>query len=249
MENTEKFIIKAIEKHGNTYDYSLVNYTKAKDKITIICKLHGEFLQTPDSHIRGRGCNNCKTNKISLSKTSNIKSFVKKASIVHSDKYGYSKLIYINSRSKGIITCPIHGDFEQELNSHMRGSGCKECQKVTLSNLKSKEGYSWRHSDWEKASKKSIFFKSYLVYVIMCWDKNECFYKIGKTFRGVNKRFDSKKTMPYNWEVVELFKLNSSAEASDLEVLLHKNNRLNKYKPKKQFCGSTECYVEIKNKI
>ena len=61
------------------------------------------------------------------------------------------------------------------------------------------------------------------------------------------KRFDSKKTMPYNWEVIELFKLSSSVEASDLEVLLHKNNRLNKYKPKKQFCGSTECYTEIKS--
>ena len=245
MESTKRFISKSIEKHGDKYDYSLVDYVKAKSKVIIICKLHGEFLQTPDSHARGSGCNNCKGNRISLSKTSNRESFIKKANVVHNNKYDYSKLLYKNSRSKGTITCPIHGDFEQELNSHMRGSGCRECQKVTLSELKSKGGYSWKHGDWETASKKSKFFKSFFVYIIMCWDKNECFYKIGKTFRGVSKRFDSKKAMPYNWEVVELFKFDDSKKASNLEIELHKANKLNKYKPTKDFCGSNECYNNI----
>ena len=50
------FIEKANLVHNNKYDYSLVNYINNKTKIKIICKLHGIFEQTPDSHLRGRGC-------------------------------------------------------------------------------------------------------------------------------------------------------------------------------------------------
>ena len=39
--------------------------------------------------------------------------FIELARQVHGDKYDYSKTVYVNKRSKVIITCPIHGDFEQ----------------------------------------------------------------------------------------------------------------------------------------
>lgn len=41
---TELFIQKAIQVHGNKYDYSKIEYINAKTKIIIICKEHGEFL-------------------------------------------------------------------------------------------------------------------------------------------------------------------------------------------------------------
>ena len=55
----EQFIEKAIEIHGDKYDYSKVKYKNAKNKITIICKKHGEFNQEAGSHLLGSGCKKC----------------------------------------------------------------------------------------------------------------------------------------------------------------------------------------------
>ena len=56
QQNT--FIDEAKEKHGDTYDYSKVVYIKCDKKVTIICKEHGEFEQTPTNHLTG-GCEQC----------------------------------------------------------------------------------------------------------------------------------------------------------------------------------------------
>lgn len=45
--------------HGDTYDYSKVLYTRAKDKVEIICNEHGSFWQIPDNHQSGSGCPKC----------------------------------------------------------------------------------------------------------------------------------------------------------------------------------------------
>ena len=45
--------------HGDTYDYSRVQYVRSKDKVEIICKEHGSFLQTPNDHLTGHGCPKC----------------------------------------------------------------------------------------------------------------------------------------------------------------------------------------------
>ena len=41
------FISRGKEIHGNIYDYSKTEYTKAKEPVTIICRKHGEFKQRP----------------------------------------------------------------------------------------------------------------------------------------------------------------------------------------------------------
>lgn len=56
---TDEFINKAMQIHGNMYDYSLTNYRNMKTKIDIICKEHGTFMQSPDSHLKGFGCTSC----------------------------------------------------------------------------------------------------------------------------------------------------------------------------------------------
>ena len=57
--NTTNFIEKAINKHGNKYDYSLTEYFNIKTKVNIICPIHGLFEQTPNNHLNGKGCRNC----------------------------------------------------------------------------------------------------------------------------------------------------------------------------------------------
>ena len=60
--NTEEFLKKCIIYHGNTYDYSKVNYIDNSTKIEIICKKHGSFFQSPNQHIgvKSQGCPVCR---------------------------------------------------------------------------------------------------------------------------------------------------------------------------------------------
>jgi hypothetical protein len=57
----DEFIAKSRKVHGNKYDYSKFNYVNAKTKGTIICPIHGEFLQVPNNHLSGNGCEKCIT--------------------------------------------------------------------------------------------------------------------------------------------------------------------------------------------
>lgn len=122
--NTEIFIEKAKLIHGNKYDYSKAYYINSQTKVCIICPKHGEFWQKPYSHLNGNGCPSC----VGLKKRDS-ESFIEKAISVHGNRYDYSKTKYVNKRSKVIITCKIHGDFEQAANNHLRGQGCPLCGK------------------------------------------------------------------------------------------------------------------------
>ena len=55
--------------------------------------------------------------------------FIDKAMIIHKNKYDYSKVIYINAKTKVEIICPIHGSFFQIPTNHIKGSGCSGCKQ------------------------------------------------------------------------------------------------------------------------
>ncbi len=120
--DTNTFIIKAKQFHGDKYDYSLVNYIGAKETVKIICSTHGIFEQTPDKHYQYSGCRKCSGRHIPTTNE-----FIEKAKKIHSDKYDYSLVEYQTSNMKIKIICPIHGEFEQTPASHLRGSGCWDC--------------------------------------------------------------------------------------------------------------------------
>ena len=65
-------------------------------------------------------------------KTKTTEDFIKDARKVHGDKYDYSKTRYVKSSLKVTITCPIHGDFWQTPNNHLRGTGCPKCKNSLL---------------------------------------------------------------------------------------------------------------------
>ncbi|PSU89495.1 hypothetical protein C0Z01_16895 [Photobacterium kishitanii] len=57
----------------------------------------------------------------------NTDTFIKRAKNRHSEKYSYAFFDYINAKTKGIITCPIHGNFNQRPDAHLAGHGCPAC--------------------------------------------------------------------------------------------------------------------------
>ena len=125
----EEFISKAKEVHGNKYDYSKVEYVNNRIPVIIICPEHGEFLQAPDKHIGGHGCEKCGRISIANKKRSSKEEFIEKAIKVHGNKYDYSKVEYVANNIPVCIICPEHGEFLQSPSSHLNGCGCARCSR------------------------------------------------------------------------------------------------------------------------
>tara|TARA_R110000772_G_scaffold20466_5_gene56847 strand:- start:14010 stop:15359 length:1350 start_codon:yes stop_codon:yes gene_type:complete len=124
--NTDEYIKRAKKVHGDTYNYSKVNY-KGQVNITIGCPVHGYFKQMPATHLKGSGCPKCGLIKIGNSNRSNTDEYIEKAKKVHGDLYDYSKLDYKNKRTKITIGCSVHGYFTQRPSDHLNGSKCSKC--------------------------------------------------------------------------------------------------------------------------
>lgn len=141
---SDTIILQFKKKHGNKYDYSKVNYQGNDTEVIIICPIHGEFKQQPETHRRGNGCQKCAIEirgKKKIQKAS--EKFIKESIEKHCDYYDYSKVDYQGAKTKIIIICPEHGDFEQSPTNHLSGYGCKKCGSLILKKklTKSKEEF------------------------------------------------------------------------------------------------------------
>jgi len=66
-----------------------------------------------------------------------LDNFIERGNKVHNNKYDYSKFIYVNNRTKGIIICKIHGEFLQCSDIHLnQGCGCPRCKGDLCRSLK-----------------------------------------------------------------------------------------------------------------
>lgn len=144
--------------HNYKYDYSKVKYD-GKNKVTIICPEHGEFEQTPDSHLHGSGCPKCANLNVRVIKQKSNNEFINTAIFKHKNKYDYSLVNYINAKTKVKIICSIHGEFEQAPDSHLRGRGCPKCWSV---NRKVNNGH--RHTTNEFIEKSMLKHGNYYDY-------------------------------------------------------------------------------------
>lgn len=130
------FILKSKRIHHNKYDYSKTEYVNYTTKTCIICPIHGEFWQTPGSHLSGKGCPICGNN---TRKTR--KEFIEMANKVHDCFYTYESVEYKNNGTKVTICCPTHGTFQQTPHAHLSGQGCPLCyaENKNLTETKIKE--------------------------------------------------------------------------------------------------------------
>jgi hypothetical protein len=128
-KTTEQFIEEAKAVHGDSYDYSLVEYVNSIIKVSIFCNNHKEyFLQTPDSHTSGRGCPKCGTEAMVDKRKKTKEHFIEKAKKVHRDLYDYSLVEYTKWNEKVEIICNgCKNTFKVTPNNHNNGRGCKEC--------------------------------------------------------------------------------------------------------------------------
>ena len=66
INKNEYFANMAIEVHGNVYSYDKVSYINGCKKVIITCGIHGDFSQTPGSHLSGHGCPSCKKKTLNV---------------------------------------------------------------------------------------------------------------------------------------------------------------------------------------
>jgi len=239
VKDTKTFIEKASIIHQSKYDYSKVQWVNNKTKISIICPHHGEFVQSPNNHLSGYGCNTCAKKARSKVQTHTTDLFISKARNIHGSVYDYSLVKYKNSKTPVTIMCENHGPFQMAPSNHTHSSnpqGCPVCGKIN----NNKNG--WTTTEWEAAGKISNCFTGFKLYVIYCWNDTEKFFKIGKTFRSISDRFKNNTTMPYEWKLLHSVE-GSAKYISELEIKLHNQYKENKYYPKIPFGGQYECFA------
>ena len=171
--------------------------------------------------------------------------FINQANKAHNFKYSYENVDYITSKSRMKIVCPIHGVFEQMAHHHLSGHGCRKCASIESNKKNSIIMSNWALKDWAENAVNSKNFDSLKVYSLKLWNENENFYKIGRTYQKVKRRFRAKVLMPYEYKILKIFE-GDAKSIYTLEIDLKKLNKINKYTPKIKFGGMFECYSKIK---
>lgn len=207
-QRQEKFIRNASRMYNNEYDYSLVKYVKAIQRVTIICKCGVQFTQSPANHLTS--CTGCKTCS-GISRGKKLKhstpQFIEDSIKVHGNKYDYSLVNYTKWNIKVKIICPYHGIFEQEANSHKQGIGCPTCGRYKTSRMGGMSNIT--ELDNEIVTLYLVKFKGV--------NNNYNFIKVGLTSREpFMKRFQYKEYYDYEIETLSSYSL-PAKKAIELE--------------------------------
>lgn len=129
-KTTEEFVKESMDIHEGKYDYSLVDYTGADNKVNIICPKHGVFEQRARKHTEGHGCRKCANELISIQ---NRKITRKQILNIVEEKFGrlYNvyKIEFSGIKSKITLECENHGYFELTVQHLRAGQPCPRCTR------------------------------------------------------------------------------------------------------------------------
>lgn len=197
-EAAKSFSQRSSDIHNSKYDYSKVVYINSHTKVTIICPEHGDFEQMPHDHLQGKGCIVCGAQANGKNKRDKAAlEFKDKANATHNNKYDYSLIEYVDSKTKINIVCPEHGEFSQIPASHLRGYGCPGCA----------------------ISGFDLTKPGVLYYLKITIRPGQYVYKIGITNRSVNERFSVKELSKIEVLDYETFSIGKDAYAKEQEIL------------------------------
>lgn len=215
----EEFVLKSYEVHGEFYNYDKVVYNRNSDKVTITCKIHGDFEQTPAAHLVGKGCSKCANIERGLTGRLTTQEFIQNSKEVHGDKYDYSRVEYNLAKDLVEIICPEHGPFWKIADKHTQGQGCPSCANRGFNN--DLPGY---------------------LYVLEC--DNIC--KVGITNRTPDDRASEvSRSRGCKFSVKHSFFLASGYSASTTETIVLRWLNLNYKSVEGSFDGSTECFMDV----
>jgi hypothetical protein len=239
--STERFVCQANVVHDNYFDYSSVLYKTTHEPVVIICPDHGPFEQRPSNHLQGAGCPIC----AGLHRGQERKEFralnlLEDFQAAHGDRYDYSRVVYVDSRTKVEIRCPAHDKFFVTPANHLQGIRCKECA------LENRPDYvdARVHNDPEYAAREGFVYLLRVTHPL----REGYFYKIGITSREHPRlRFRYARYERFSIEVIA-FKQGTMREVWEHEKMVkHQIKERNALIP--PFCGDywhwTESFQDV----
>jgi len=222
----ESFVERATVLYGDRYSYEKCEITSAKEKGTVVCPLHGDFMVSPTAHLRGVGCPNCSRERLSQLHRMSTEEFLDRCKTTHGEKYNYDSVVYVNKETKVEIECPEHGIFWQRAGSHMAGAGCSSCNEKL-----------WDKDYWIR------FPKTYLyVFQVLTPDLRFNFWKVGISKRPKNRASNLSKELDGALVEIRRCVYGDSEVLFSFEKELHRDDTLKNLYIGKQFGGFTECY-------
>jgi hypothetical protein len=233
--NRDIFIEENKKIFGDITDFSLVGKISAMTKIDLSCTVHNhQFNILVSNRLGGQKCPKCAEENYSLIRKKTTEQFIEEAKEIYGELHDYKNTVYTGCRKELEVRCKKHNStFKAFPNSYLDGYTCFKCRKEDT-------GYKAKHHHTKEGYMYLANNRTTYLYLIKCFNKEEEFYKIGKTFRTFNERF-TKTSMPYKYEVV--FTYSGSADKIwDLEEKLHKKYKSYKHKVKIIFDGYSECY-------
>ena len=129
--SNDEFIEKAKLIHEDKYDYSKVQYVNTSTKVCIICPEHGEFWQTPNSHLFGAGCPTCPESNME----GEIRHLLLVNKIVFEQEKGFDWLKFSRSMFLDFFLPEYGVAIECQGKQHffpLKIFGGEECYKLTI---------------------------------------------------------------------------------------------------------------------
>lgn len=224
----------------NNKSFTLLSkkYEHSHALLTWKCNIDGTIWDSKwDNIYRGKGCPVCGTKSASDKRRlsiDDVKSQLEKLN----PSIEILSTQYINNNTALHCQCNIEGcgyEWHPTWINLRKRHQCPECSK------KNKKVF---NTTLAEENKTEWLNKPAVVYIIKCFNDIESFYKIGFTTRGVQERFGCKKSMPYNYEVINEMNM-SLYDAIYIENKLHNENKDHSYKPNITFPGHTECFSKV----
>lgn len=156
---TKEDVELQINSFDDCYDYSKFIYLGSETKGEIICPQHGSFFMTMGNRRHGQLCPKCSAEKISKAMTFSREKVIQQFIESNGVRYNYDKFEYYGTDIKGMIICPLHGEFYMTPGNHKQGKGCPKCRYESVS-AKNKANAADR---LEKSIKSSFRRKEYRV--------------------------------------------------------------------------------------
>lgn len=194
----DEFIERALTVHQQAYCYEKVEYVNSQTKVIIKCPKHGEFLQSPSSHLSGKGCSKCGDESVGEKCRTTQEEFLSRCRDVHGDKYDLSRVAYLGMSKKIEVSCQKHGVFTPLASNFVGlGTGCPSCGRE-LVGVKSRK----KESEYiEKAlavhqgafSYGSVVYKNKQAYLTVICNTHGSFEQLaGDHLKGIGCRKCSK---------------------------------------------------------
>lgn len=220
LRATQEYFEKRLrDVHGDRYLSDKAKYKTNNTKVTLTCKIHGDFDIRPIEIYSGGGCRTCGHSEIGNKNRATTEEWVAKAISVHGSKYNYSKSNHCGKITKICIGCKnCMEDFYQRPSTHLSGAGCPSCTSNGYN--RDKPGY---------------------IYILV----NDCKTKIGITNRTPEIRLkEINRDFPGFTILYYKYYRNGGIPAA-IETSLLWTQLMGGKAVEERFDGSTECFTEV----